>query len=68
VLSVGVVVEEGAVVKDSVIMENVRICKNAVVNNAILDESIVVGEGAKAGTPLEDGGRVTVYSRGTVIS
>jgi len=67
VLSVGVVVEEGAVVRDSVIMEDVRVCKNAVVNNAILDERIVVGEGSVAGTPLEDGGRVTVFSRGSTI-
>jgi len=67
VLSVGVIVEEGAVVKDSVIMDNARICKNAVVNYAILDEETVVSEGATAGEPLSKGAALTVISRGTVI-
>ena len=67
ILSVGVVVEEGAVVSDCVIMENTRICKNAVVNYAILDENTVVGEGTIAGEPLRDGGSLTVYARGSVI-
>jgi len=67
VLSVGVVVEEGAMVKNSVIMENVRICRNAVVDYTILDENTVVGEGAKAGTPLESGGKLSVFARGSHI-
>jgi len=67
ILSVGVIVEEGATVVDSVIMENVRICKNAVVNYVILDENMVVGEGAVAGTPRAEGGSLKVYERGTVI-
>ena len=66
VLSVGVVVEEGAVVRDSVVMTNVRIRKNAIVDYAIIDEDSVVGEGEVIGAPLKDGGKVTVYSRGTV--
>ena len=66
VLSVGVVVEEGAVVKDCVIMANVRVCKNAVVNYAILDEDTVISEGAAVGVPLSKGGKVTVFSRGSV--
>jgi len=67
ILSVGVVVEEGAVVRDSVIMENVRVCENAAVDYAILDENTVVSEGATAGQPLKDGGKLTVCARGTVI-
>ena len=67
ILSVGVIVEEGAVVKDSVIMENARICKNAVVNYSILDEDTVVPEGAVAGESLADGGKLNVYSRGVVF-
>ena len=67
ILSVGVVVEEGAVVKDCVIMDNARVCKDAVVNYAILDENIVVKEGATVGKSREDGGKLHVYSRGTVI-
>jgi len=67
ILSVGVVVEEGAVVRDSVLMENVRICKNAVVDYAILDENTIVEEGAIAGEPRKDGGALKVYARGTVL-
>ena len=68
ILSVGVIVEEGAAVRDSVIMENVRICKNAIVDYTILDEGTVVNEGARAGEPLGEGGKLTVYSRGSIIS
>jgi len=67
ILSVGVIVEEGAVVKDSVIMENARICKDAVVNYSILDEDTIVPEGAVAGEPLANGGKLNVYSRGVVF-
>ena len=68
ILSVGVVVEEGAVVKDCVIMENARICKDAVVNYAILDENTIVREGVEAGTPRVSGGKLSVYARGSVIN
>ena len=67
ILSVGVIVEEGAVVKDSVIMENARIGKDAVVNYSILDEETVVPEGTSAGESREDGGKLNVYSRDTVF-
>jgi len=67
ILSVGVVVEEGAFVRDSVIMENVRICKNATVDYAILDEETVVKEGSAAGHPLKEGGKLSVFSRGSII-
>ena len=67
ILSVGVVVEEGAVVKDSVIMENVRICKNAVVNYSILDENTVVREGTEVGIPRGTDSKLTVYARGSVV-
>jgi len=67
ILSVGVIVEEGAVVKDSIIMENVRIGKDAIVNYAILDEEAVVPAGAVAGEPREDGGKLNVYSHNAVF-
>ena len=67
ILSVGVIVEEGAVVKDCVIMENAHICKNAVVDYAILDENTIVREGAKAGATRESGGTLSVFARGSVI-
>jgi len=67
ILSVGVVVEEGALVRDSVIMENAHIGKNAVVDYTILDENVIVGDGIAVGEPREQGGKLHVYSRGTVF-
>jgi len=67
ILSVGVIVEEGALVRDSVVMENARICKDAVVDYAILDENTVVCEGATAGEPRDSGGKLHLYARGSVI-
>ena len=68
ILSCGVIVEEGAVVRDCVIMENAHISKNAVINNAILDENTIVREGAIAGSPRENCGKLSVYARGSVIN
>ena len=67
ILSVGVIVDEGAVVRDSVIMQNTHICRNAVVNYAILDENSVVRDSASVGTPRESGGKLSVYARGSDI-
>ena len=67
ILSVGVIVEEGAVVRDCVIMDNVHIGKNATINYAILDENIVVNEGVTAGQPRESGGSLSVFARDSVI-
>ena len=67
ILSTGVIIEEGAVVKDCVIMDNVHIGKNATVNYAILDENITVKEGVVAGEPRDDDGKLTVFARDSVI-
>ena len=68
ILSVGVVVEEGAVVKDSILMENAKICKNAVVNYAILDEDSVVSENAVVGEPLSDSANLTVVASESMVT
>ena len=49
ILSPGVVVERGAVVRDSVIMHRCRIGAGAVVDRAILDKDVQVGSGAQVG-------------------
>ncbi|MCL5263986.1 MAG: glucose-1-phosphate adenylyltransferase [Chloroflexi bacterium] len=49
VLSPGVYVEEGAVVRDSIVMNDTRIERDAVVNKAILDKNILVGTKAHIG-------------------
>lgn len=50
ILSPGVVVEEGAVVKDSIIMHETLIKKGAMLDTVISDKDAVIGEGAHIGT------------------
>ncbi|MDP9407496.1 MAG: sugar phosphate nucleotidyltransferase [Actinomycetota bacterium] len=59
VLAPGVVVEEGAVVRDSVLLHDVRVEAGAVVERAVLDEAAVVGRGGRVagGDALEVLGR-----------
>ena len=49
VLSPGVFVAEGAVVRDSILMTDTIVGRNAVVDRAILDKEVVVGAGAAIG-------------------
>jgi glucose-1-phosphate adenylyltransferase len=49
VLSPGVVVERGAIVRDSVIMHRCRIEEGAIVDRVILDKDVRVGKGARVG-------------------
>lgn len=49
VLSPGVVVMPGAKVYDSVILEDVRVERNAHIHSAIVDKQAIVGEGAEIG-------------------
>lgn len=49
VLFSGVVIEEGAVVRDSVIMNNARIAKDATVDYSILDSNVQIGSRAVVG-------------------
>jgi glucose-1-phosphate adenylyltransferase len=50
VLAPGVVVEKGAVVRDSILFEDCVIKKGAIVDLAILDKRVHVGEGAIVGS------------------
>ena len=55
VLSPGVRVDVGAVVRDSIVMFDSVIRSGAVVDRAILDKEVVVGQGAIVGEgPLDD--------------
>ena len=49
VIGAGVVIEEGAVVKDSIIMEDVHIGKGARLDRAIVAQNTKIGEGAVLG-------------------
>ncbi len=67
VLSHGVTVEAGATVKDSVIMANTYIGKDAVVEYSILDENITVEGGAKVGEPKETAKGIAVIGNGLKV-
>ncbi|MCK8817320.1 glucose-1-phosphate adenylyltransferase [Natroniella sulfidigena] len=49
VISPGVVVEEGTVVKDSIIFNDTVIKKNAIIDQAIIDKNVTVGEKSQIG-------------------
>jgi glucose-1-phosphate adenylyltransferase len=49
ILSPGVVIERGAVVRDSVIMDRCRIEEGATLDRVILDKNVRVGRGARVG-------------------
>lgn len=68
VIGSGVVVEEGAVVRDSVIMAGSLIKKNASVTYSILDEHVVVGDGASVGEPKDANAGIAVLGRGVTIA
>jgi len=67
VLSANVTVEEGALVKDSVIMQGTTVKKNASVLYSIIDEEAVIGEGASVGNDRENAKEVTVLGMGTEL-
>ncbi|MBE6679163.1 MAG: glucose-1-phosphate adenylyltransferase [Ruminococcaceae bacterium] len=68
VLSSGVTVEAGAVVKDSVIMANTYIGKDATVDYSILDENITVEADAKVGESKESAKGIAVIGNGITVA
>ena len=70
VLSTGVVVEKGAAVYDSIVMEDTRICANAKVDMTIIDGEAVIGKGAvvgEANDPNNEEKDIAVIGRGVEI-
>ena len=67
VIGSGVTVCRGAVVRDSVIMDNVRIEEGASVNYSIIDERVVVGARAEVGSVRDGTSEITVVGSGVVI-
>jgi glucose-1-phosphate adenylyltransferase len=49
VISPGVYIEDGAVVRDSIVFDGCRIERGAVVDRAVLDKEVYVGEGCTIG-------------------
>ena len=66
-ISSGVRIEEGAVVRDSVIMAHAHIGRDATVNYAILDENVEVIPGKMVGAPSDIAAEITVVPRDTVV-
>ena len=67
ILSGGVTVEEGAVVRDSVIFEDVLIKKGASVYTAIVDSESVIESGVRVGVDGADKNNITVIASGSVV-
>lgn len=66
VLSPDVVIEAGAVVKDSVLLNGVHVGQDAHVEYSILDENVTVGEGARVGASLAEGKLCVIGREGSV--
>ena len=67
ILSGGVVIEEGALVKDSVIMEDVTIKKGGKVYSAIVDSDTVVEKNAVVGTENASKSDIAIVAKGTTV-
>lgn len=67
VISSGVTVQKGAVVKDSVIFANANIGPNSVVEYSIIDENVKIGAKATVGEAKEQNKGIAVVGRGSVI-
>ena len=67
VISSGVTIAKGAVVKDSVIFANAQIGEKAVVEYSIIDEKVIIGKKAVIGEPKEAGKGIAVVGRASVI-
>ena len=67
VISPGVKIQSGAVVKDSVIMQGTTVKKGARVLYSILDEEVVVGENCIVGNDKEKSKDVSVIGASTVL-
>ena len=67
ILSGGVVIEEGALVKDSVIMEDVTVKNGGKVFSAIVDSDTVVEKNAVVGTENADKSDIAIVAKGTTV-
>ena len=67
VLSGGVVIEKGAIVKDAVIMEDVCVKSGAKVYSAIVDSDAVIESKAVVGVENADKSDIAIVAKGTVV-
>lgn len=69
VLSKNVVIEKGAVIKDSIIMEGCHIGKNAVIDRCIIDQNTNIGDNVVMGTGdnIPNEGKPNIYNTGITV-
>lgn len=69
ILGPGVIVEKGATVKDSIIMEDCVIGENSVLERCILDEKCNIGANVKMGTGenIPNEGKPNIYNTGITV-
>ncbi len=67
VLGEGVVIEEGALVKNSVVMRGTTVGKNARLNYAMVDEHCVIGENCILGDETSDKNNITLIGGGVKL-
>lgn len=65
VLFYGVTIQEGTVIKDSIIMPNVKIGANVSIYKAIIGEGTVIKDGIQIGSPSKD--EITVIDNDSVV-
>lgn len=69
VLSKNVIIEKGAVIKDSIIMEGCHIGKNAVIDRCIIDQNTNIGDNVVMGTGdnVPNEGKPNIYNTGITV-
>lgn len=68
VLFHGVQVGDGSVIRDSIIMPNVKIGANVTVNRAIVAEGTVISDGCQIGVPHQEEGPITLIAENSFIT
>lgn len=67
VIGEGVVIGEGTVVENSVIMSGARLGKNVTVRYGMIDENVTVSDGAQVGDESGCPGKIALVGRGNTI-
>lgn len=67
VLSAGVVVEKNAVVKDSVLFEDITVREGAEVQYAVVDSNTTLGADVRVGKPKEEAAGITLVGCGLTV-
>ena len=63
-----VTVEEGAIVKDAVVLANSIVKAGATVSYSIIDENVTIGNNAKIGVEKDPQAEIVVLGRGLTVA